>query len=235
MRNRALLLLLAVLLMAAPAFAQTGGTGVQADQLGADTAQQALQEVSISEFEDPGFWRVAMPIDAGLVTHRRFEGAPAGREPLPEDEAAGIPAGQFVLGVRADFFRRQTTQISIIPARPLPVPGITKTISVWVVGRNFNHRLSVVIQDALGRISTLPMGTLNYTGWRQLTVAVPPTVRQQDANYANLGGIQILGFVIDPLLTETFGTYYVYFDDLRAVTDLFGEEARDADDLPDGW
>jgi hypothetical protein len=34
---------------------------------------------------------------------------------------------------------------------------------------------------------------------------------------------------------DSFGTYYVYFDDLRAVTDLFGESKRDADDMSDGW
>ena len=36
------------------------------ENLGRDTAQQELQEVSISKFEDSGFWRVYMPIDQGL-------------------------------------------------------------------------------------------------------------------------------------------------------------------------
>jgi hypothetical protein len=34
---------------------------------------------------------------------------------------------------------------------------------------------------------------------------------------------------------EAFGSYYIYFDDLRAVTDLFAENNRDADDMTDGW
>ncbi|MDR2259242.1 MAG: flagellar filament protein FlaA, partial [Treponema sp.] len=29
--------------------------------------------------------------------------------------------------------------------------------------------------------------------------------------------------------------YYIYFDDLRAVTDLFAEDNRDADDMSDAW
>jgi hypothetical protein len=34
---------------------------------------------------------------------------------------------------------------------------------------------------------------------------------------------------------ESYGTYYVYFDGLRAVTDLFAETYRDLDDMTDGW
>jgi hypothetical protein len=37
----------------------------------------------------------------------------------------------------------------------------------------------------------------------------------------------------DPM--DSYGTFYVYFDDLRAVTDLFGESKRDTDDMSDGW
>ncbi|MDR0706482.1 MAG: flagellar filament protein FlaA, partial [Treponema sp.] len=33
----------------------------------------------------------------------------------------------------------------------------------------------------------------------------------------------------------TYGTYYLYLDDLRAVTDLFLEDNRDSDDIADGW
>jgi hypothetical protein len=34
---------------------------------------------------------------------------------------------------------------------------------------------------------------------------------------------------------ETYGSYYIYFDDLRAVTDLFAENNRDVDDMADAW
>jgi hypothetical protein len=44
-----------------------------------------------------------------------------------------------------------------------------------------------------------------------------------------------MGFrvVVDPM--EARGSYYIYFDDLRAETDLFSEHYRDADDMMDGW
>jgi hypothetical protein len=106
---------------------------------------------------------------------------------------------------------------------------------MYVVGRNFNHRLSVVVADYFGNVNVLSMGTLNFSGWKRMTVAVPPTIVQRDYHYNDRMGLQILGFLIEPDLMETYGTYYVYFDGLRAYTDLFAEESRDPDDMIDSW
>jgi hypothetical protein len=206
------------------------------ENLGRDTAQQQLQEVSISKFEDPGFWRVYMPIDQGIIESRRFEGSPNDKEILPEEDQLGIATpDDYVLGVKASFFRRGNSELYIQPIRPLQAPGITKTISMWVVGRNFNHRLSVVVSDYFGNVNVLDMGKLNFSGWKRMTVAVPPTIVQRDYHYNDRMGLQIIGFIIEPDLMETYGTYYVYFDDLRVYTDLFAEESRDPDDMVDSW
>jgi hypothetical protein len=227
-------LILAILVLSAVVlFAQQDA---DPEGLGRDTAQQQLQEVSISKFEDSGFWRVYMPIDQGVIESRRFEGSPNDKTILPEEEALGIATpDDYVLGVKASFFRRGNSEIYVQPIRPLQIPGITKTISMYVVGRNFNHRLSVVVADYFGNVNILDMGKLNFSGWKQMTVAVPPTIVQRDYHYNDRMGLQIIGFIIDPDLMETYGTYYVYFDDLRAYTDLFAEESRDPDDMVDSW
>ncbi len=228
------LLITLILAVTATAFAQQAAPN--ASEIGVDTAQQRLQEISISKFEDPGFWRVYMPIDQGVIESRRFEGGPNDKEDLPEEEALGIAAqDQYVLGVKASFFRRGNHEIYVQPIRPLAVPGITKTINVWVVGRNFNHRLYVIVGDYFGNVNMLEMGTLNFSGWKELTVAVPPTIVQQDFHYNDRMGLQIMGFMIEPDLMETYGTYYVYFDGLRVLTDLFADESRDPDDMVDSW
>jgi len=212
-------------------------TGTEAEQLGADTAQQALEEVSVSRFEDPGFWKVNVPRDQGVIQHRRLEGTPADKEPIEGEQEAGIQAQDtYVLGVKTEFFPpRSSTSITVEPQRPLPVPGITKTISVWVVGRNFNHDLYILLRDLEGDLKRLRMGKLNFSGWKKLTVAVPPTVQQQNVHYPQLSGIQIVGFEIEPDLMEAYGDYYVYFDALRVTTDLFIEQSRDEDDMNDSW
>ncbi len=209
---------------------------IQPDQLGQDTAQQALQEVSISRFEDPGFWRTYVPHDAGVIRHRRLEGGPMDKEPIEAEVAAGIEIpDEYVLGIKTEFFRRGVTNIYVEAIRPLPVPGIAKTLSVWVVGRNFNHELYAIIRDQFGNQGQLYMGRMNFSGWRRMTTAIPPNIMQRNVHYPHLAGIEILGFLIRPAMLETYGSYYVYFDGLRVMTDLFTEESRDPDDMVDGW
>jgi hypothetical protein len=225
---------LSLLVSATVAFAQDATP--DASKIGVESSQQRLKEKSISKFEDPGFWKVSIPQDHGVITFRRFDGSPAEKVKLADETAAGITEeDKYVLGVKAEFYGRVNTTIAVESSRPMAVPGITKLISVWVVGRNFNHTLKVLVEDQFGNRLGLPMGKLNFSGWKKLTVAVPPTLVQRNSHFTNRSGIKILGFVIEPELTETYGSYFVYFDDLRVVTDLFAEENRDPDDVPDNW
>jgi hypothetical protein len=233
------LLLTIILFVTGFLFAQVGSPNPE--RLGIESAQQQLKEVSVDKFEHDGFWRASMSSDEGYVTSRLFRGSPAGKVPIPEEEGLNIP-DDHVLGVRVDFLRRGYNSFLVYPTRPIPIEGITKTISVWVAGRNFNHELYILIQDFFGRNYEFYVGRLNFMGWKRMTVAIPPQaddgfsgVVQRNYHYNNQAGIKIMGFRIncDPL--ESRGSYYIYFDDLRAVTDLFAEHNRDPDDMIDGW
>ena len=211
------------------------------ERLGIESAQQQLKEVSVDKFEHDGFWRSTMSSDEGYTTSRLFAGGPMAKEPIPEEEGMDIP-DQYVLGTRVDFLRRGYNSFTIYPSRPIPIEGITKLVSVWVAGRNYNHELKLLIQDFFGRNYEFYVGKLNFQGWKKLTVAIPPQaedglsgVVQRNYHYNNQMGIKIMGFRIecDPL--EAYGSYYIYLDDLRAVTDLFSENNRDVDDMADGW
>ncbi len=232
-------LLLASLVLAVPVFSQAqnvtaGQPNPQA--IGKDQAQQLLQEVSVSKFEDAALWGAGMPLDEGVIELKRLEGSPAGKKPIPEEAALGIKEqDKYVLGVKVSFFHRGNSFFTIYPDRPLPIPGIIKTVSVWVVGRNYNHVLKLLFADSKGRAQEVTIGTLNFLGWKQLTVAIPPTIVQQDYHYGAASGIRITGFRVETDPLDTYGVYYLYFDDLRAVTDLFGESKRDTDDMADGW
>lgn len=234
----------------APAGGATQPTEVgspNAAQIGVDTAQQKLKEVSIDQFEAAGFWDVSMSNDEGIVTDRLFEGRPAGSaaEPLPDPRYVGVApnvVNKYVLGVRTDFYKRGFNEIDITAKRQIPIEGIAKTVSVWVVGRNYNHTLMLVVQDFFGHNFDLTIGKLNFQGWKKLTVAIPPQnpdgrsgIIQTNFHYNTHTGIKVVGFKIlcDP--EEDYGSYYIYFDDMRAVTDLFAEDSRDADDMPDNW
>jgi hypothetical protein len=212
-----------------------------AERLGTDSAQQKLKEVSVDKFEHDGFWRSHISPDNGYTTTRLFDGGPAGKQAIPEEEGLDIP-DQYVLGTRVDFLHRGYSSFTIYPVRPIPIEGITKTISVWAVGRNFIHELTILVQDYFGRSFELYVGKLNFQGWKKLTVAVPPQaadgvhgIVQRNYHYNNQMGLKVVGFRIDVDPLEALGSYYIYLDDLRAVTDLFAEDSRDADDMADSW
>ena len=78
--------------------------------IGVDSAQQRLKEVSISKFEDAGFWEAAMSPDQGLIRMRRFEGGPQDKEPIPGEVETGVAdqeADRFVLGLKVQVLRQR--------------------------------------------------------------------------------------------------------------------------------
>jgi len=246
--KRTIFLIAGGLLLASGIFAQSAATpaaqvdakttqpvGAAEPQLiGVDKAQQELKEISISKFEDDGFWAGSMMRDYGYISLRRFEGSPADKRPLEGETAAQIAENdKYVLGAKIEHLHRAVTTFSISPTQPLPIPGITKTISLWVVGRNVKHQLYVLLDDQFGNRAKVPLGDLAFTGWKKLTAAIPPNIRQTDPRYPSRTGISVRSFEIETDPAETYGSYYIYFDDLRAVTDLFTENNRDADDMVD--
>ena len=206
--------------------------------IGADSAKQALREVSVDLFEREGSWNARISSDNGVISSRLFDGSPASKEPMAENEGV---TDERVLGVKVEFFRRGINSFYVTAARPIPIEGITKTVSVWVTGRNQGHNLYLLVQDYFGNNFEIYMGSLAFSGWKKMTAAIPPSpdgergIVQQSAYYGEKPGLRIIGFRVDcdPLLAR--GSYYLYFDDLRAVTDLYDMENRNEDDMIDNW
>ncbi len=234
------------LAMSAVVFAQSQNSSSEPESLaspdptviGNDSAKQALKEVSVDRFELEGSWNASISPDFGVISSRLFEGSPMAKEPLKGEEDA---PDTNVLGVKVEFFRRGVNSFYIRSSRPIPIEGVTKTISLWVAGRNMDHQMYVLVQDYNGNNFELYLGNLGFSGWKKMTVAVPPTpdgehgIIQSSAYNGVKPGLRIVGFRIDcnPVLAR--GTYYLYLDDLRAVTDLYDIENRDQDDMNDDW
>jgi hypothetical protein len=241
--RRALVVSIITLMVSLTSFSQATGRPVgtpDPSRIGVDSAQQHLQDITVTKFEDAGFWFSAMAQDEGFVTLRRLRGIPAEKATLDAARLAdetdlGIPAGQNVLGARVDFHKRGLHTFSVFPNKPLAIEGICKTLSIWVVGRNFNHVLKILIADFFDRPLELTVGKLNFSGWKKLTVAVPPSVTQTDFHFTTRNGIKFIGLKVDFDMEETLGKFYIYFDDLSAVTDLFLESNFDPDDMQDIW
>jgi len=246
--KKTLLLLVGAGILVSGIFAQSAATpaaqvdtkatqnvgGADPQLIGVDKAQQELKEISINKFEDDGFWKAKIMSDDGYINIRRFEGSPADKKPIEGETASQIAeVDKYVLGVKVQHLHRAVTSFTVTPVQPLPIPGITKTISIWVVGRNVKHQLFVLLDDQFGNRAKVPLGDLAFTGWKKLTAAIPPNIRQTDPRYPSKTGISIHAFEVETDPAESYGSYYIYFDDLRAVSDLFSENNRDADDMVD--
>jgi len=236
-----ILITLCAVLVGSLAFAQNSSLlEPTPETIGADSAAMALREINVDKFEREGSWDVTISSDYGVITSRLFDGNPAMKDVLEEDKGKE-DEDAFVYGVKVEFFRRGVNSFYITSVRPLPVEGIAKTISVWVCGRNQDHHLTVLVQDMFGRNYELYMGSLGFGGWEKMTAVVPPSpdgdhgIVQQSAFYNSRPGLRIVGFRIDcnPMLAR--GSYYVYFDALRVVTDLYDLQYRDEDDMSDNW
>jgi hypothetical protein len=210
--------------------------------IGAESAQQTLSEVQVDLFEREGFWTARISPDNGLISTLLRSGGSSQKDPPPDQpEDAPEPSDTHVLGVKVDFFRRGIDTFYVTAGRPLPIEGEVKTVSVMVAGRNQPHTLSLVVQDYNGKKFELRIGTLDFSGWRKMTVAIPPSsdgvngIVQSSTFYGDKPGLRIVGFKVDCDPTYTRGSYYIYFDDHRAVTDLYAVQNRDPDDMQDDW
>lgn len=214
------------------------------DPKSVNAANSQITEVRLSGFEDPSFWDVSMPIDQGVAVKMGRRGAPQevadANHPnaiKKRDDKYGIGeySKDMVLGVKVQYIARGYNWFAIRPAKPIVVEGICQSLSVFVAGRNYKHMLKMFVLDYFGRERVIVVDKLNFVGWRELQVAVPDTIKQYDYHFAHKQGLRFNGFMIECDPMETWGTYYVYFDELRAVTDIFNEKTRDINDMYDDW
>jgi hypothetical protein len=207
---------------------------------GTDSARTALREVSVDMFEREGAWTFKISPDHGIIAGRLFEGSPAAKPPLP-NTGDTQPEDTKVLGVKVEFFHRGINSFEIKAVQPIPIEGVTKTVSFWVAGRNQSHNITLLIRDYFMHEYELYVGDLAFSGWKKLTVTIPPSpdgergIVQSSPYFGDRPGLSIVGFRVDCNPMQARGSYFLYFDDLRAVTDLYDYENQDPDAMMDNW
>lgn len=242
MKNKFLVTLLLICgLFALNAQEDEGVITGESDPSAVTTANSQITEVRLDGFEDASFWNVSMPSEEGIISRQSRIGNPAeinSDEWKERDEKYGIPdtyAKEKVFGVKVEYMKRGYHSFSITPVKPIIVEGIAQSITVWVAGRNYSHTLKFLIEDFYGNTRELIAEKLRFIGWKEIKVSIPESIIQRDFHFADKSGIRFVGFVVECDPMETYGTYYVYFDELRAETDIFNEKTRDPDDMVDGW
>jgi hypothetical protein len=237
MKYRILIFLMVFGLIAVSAYAQQ--VGIQkssalevintnaAETADKKVATELVQTLLVDDFETAGEWSAFIPRDYGIAMAIRRDGAP---KDLLSDK------NKYVLGIKVDFMRRDWSWVSINPAKPIKIKGITKTLSIWVVGRNYKHTLIVVLKDYLDKIKYLRSEKMIWVGWKKVNINIPDTIEQENYKITEDRGITFMGFRVEFDPDDMLGRpFYTYFDYLTADADLFSEKNQNPDDMMDNW
>ena len=147
------------------------------------------------------------------------------------------------LGIHGRFDRRGYNWIDLYPVKggsgddandpvEIPMQGRVRTLDMWVWGANYNFYIEVYLRDHDGVVHNLRFGDIAYTGWRNLRVNVPTTIGQSKRILPNRAGLKFVKFRIWTQPVERVGDFYIYFKQLKILTDMF-ESLFDGNNLAD--
>jgi len=135
------------------------------------------------------------------------------------------------LGVNAQFDRQGYNRVDIFPYRkdasgnivsdPIQIPGRVRTLDLWVWGSNHDFTLDVELQDYEGVDYVLSLGSLDYAGWKDLMVTIPPSIPQEVNTIPRLRGLKLVKFMIWSRPRGNVSNFFVYFDQIKVLTDMF--------------
>lgn len=162
-----------------------------------------------------------------------------------------------VLGISMMFDRKEYNWVDLIPGtvdksgekpiyKPieLPLPGRVKVLDIWVWGSGFNYYIEAYVRDYLGIVHVIPMGDINFEGWKNLRSNIPTNIPQSKRYLPKKEGISLIKFRIwtrpsemaavpigvnDPQYMRAVN---VYIDQVKVLTDTF-ESLFDGDSLTD--
>ncbi|MGP1586753.1 MAG: flagellar filament outer layer protein FlaA [Treponemataceae bacterium] len=212
----------------------------------AQPSTKSVETVLIDEFDDPSANEWTWKVNASRFIaegYPKVTYTPAIPNPLRTFRSPDAPEAK-VLGVKVAFDRKGDNWFEIYPTKTgedgkevnyeIPLKGITSQLDFWVWGANYLYSLDVLIRDADGRVNVVPVGTLNYNGWRNQIVKIPAGIRQQSRLRSGPKNTSFVGFRIKTKPTEFVDDFVIYFDNLKYTThtlsDIYdGFELRDLD------
>jgi hypothetical protein len=214
--KRRFLPVLVLLIVAIPALASAQFFGAS---YGSRYQIEDIRTVVIDGFEDNNHnWQVSasrFTAEGFPVLKTNIEGAPIALERYQaEDES------QFVFGIRSAFTRKGYNSVWIYPEEEIVLPGTVKRIDLWVWGANYHYEMEVHLRDFRGIVHRLPLGKLNYIGWRNLGVNIPSYIPQYVRYLPQQKPLSLVRLVIWTQPVERVDDYICYIDHMKIMTDM---------------
>ncbi|MBN2353961.1 MAG: flagellar filament outer layer protein FlaA [Spirochaetales bacterium] len=192
------------------------------------------------------FVRGSKFIDPAVLDWKLVEGYPDTLYTRKQAEGKDL----HILGIKGSFLRKGYNYYEVIPVtkddkgnwipRPIELPGIVKSIDLWVWGSGFNYNIEVCVVDSRGVNHNLQMGSILFEGWKSLSVNVPSYIPQSRRYIPKREALYLTKIVIWTSADERVNDFYVYFDQLKVNTDTFiskfdGDELADPEEINKLW
>ncbi len=141
---------------------------------------------------------------------------------VPNGLGALINTSTNSLGITASWYRKGYNWLDLIPKKEqLPFDGIVKTIDVWVWGGNFNYTLELHLKDYNDYQYVLPLGSLQFFGWQNLTTEIASSIPQLENYVPRRKGLTLLKMRFYSTPTERVDRFHVFLDYFKIVTDTY--------------
>ncbi|MDH5719224.1 MAG: flagellar filament outer layer protein FlaA [Spirochaetia bacterium] len=115
----------------------------------------------------------------------------------------------------------EKNEAAFVDVKGVALPGNVKAISLWVLGRGNKYTLETWIEDWRGETHILKFGSIDFIGWRPLTVQVPTNIPQDIDSYPQSKNLILKKFIIRSTPNSGKDAVIVFIDSLKVLTDLY--------------
>lgn len=215
------------------------------------STKEALEKIILEDFEEAEDWRarsttplgetkLVKMVQRGLIKDVFDEkSVPMVKDdkgqfaPISKEQQERINKNH-ILGVKTYFANRGFDRVEVSPPHEYIIKGKARQVSVWVLGRKYNHTLYVKLRDYKGNLHNVRLGKLDFFGWRKLTASVPGFIPQSSRHSLQDKNLHFVSLYVTSDTHEVGGDFYFYLDDLEVRTDK-SEMIYPGYEIKDNW
>ena len=130
------------------------------------------------------------------------------------------------LGLEFKFNRKGDNWVDVVPTKDgkpyeIPFKGNIHRLDMWVWGAGYYYYIEILVRDCEGRTHALPLGYVNFKGWKNMHVTVPTNIPQASRYIGNKNKMTFVAFRIRTAPFERVDSFKIFFDEFKALTDVY--------------